>query len=488
MQGDVCSLRQERLRKPWTKQQLADFAQVSLSTVERAERGDPIRIDSIQRLCACLKKSPEQLGLLKIENETSQIRTAEDSRDVDATASTNGFNAIVPLYGNEFQAYNFIATNITARLWNLAFKDRCPSSEMTYAIQQAIKEFDVMNIDNKNYPVTRREALCQLATLPLITMQLQLPGSTVHSRRYDDAITHCTAALEACWQLYRESDPIGIQHAFDCVSTYVPLLETIAHDSSRLRKQALDLAARYAILKNMLGWGRVKNSEAVDFALNALFLCNETDNIELQLSARTKLNWTYLRDRQYIKSWETMQGGVHALTRYQRRKNGPTISSGMVGNFYSGYSMAQIRNGIDPDTALGIATDSEPIKGHIAFVEFTAPEQAWEAAWTYCAKGDSRQAIAWLERLMDLKTLNVHPGITPSESEGVANILTQTLLQSQERDIGHIIHVWKAGMGEAQNLKHERLYEEAIANFAIMQALWPGERRIMKLAPLTSHW
>ena len=34
-------LREARLKKGWSQQQLADFAGLSLSTVERAERGNP---------------------------------------------------------------------------------------------------------------------------------------------------------------------------------------------------------------------------------------------------------------------------------------------------------------------------------------------------------------------------------------------------------------------------------------------------------------
>src|SRR5690349_5755006 len=62
-------LRTERLRKGWTQQQLADFAGISLSTVERAERGEAIRVDCIQRLCTRLSKTPEELGLLKINEK-----------------------------------------------------------------------------------------------------------------------------------------------------------------------------------------------------------------------------------------------------------------------------------------------------------------------------------------------------------------------------------------------------------------------------------
>src|SRR5438270_1964935 len=62
-------LRTERLRRGWTQQQLADFAALSLSTVERAEKGESIRVDCIQRLCECLSKTPEELGLLKIDEK-----------------------------------------------------------------------------------------------------------------------------------------------------------------------------------------------------------------------------------------------------------------------------------------------------------------------------------------------------------------------------------------------------------------------------------
>lgn len=65
-------LRQARQYKGWSQQQLADFAVLSLSTIERAERGEPLRGDSIQRLCACLHKTPEQLGLLNGEHEGSE--------------------------------------------------------------------------------------------------------------------------------------------------------------------------------------------------------------------------------------------------------------------------------------------------------------------------------------------------------------------------------------------------------------------------------
>src|SRR5450631_2109545 len=60
-------LRDARLKKNWSQKQLADFAGISLSTIERAERGEPLRIDNIQRICECLNKGPQELGLVQLE-------------------------------------------------------------------------------------------------------------------------------------------------------------------------------------------------------------------------------------------------------------------------------------------------------------------------------------------------------------------------------------------------------------------------------------
>jgi transcriptional regulator with XRE-family HTH domain len=80
-------LRLARKRRGWSQRELADFAGVSLSTVERAERGEAIRIDSIQRLCRCLGQSPEALGLLSLPEEGQSCGLAqEDLRELMAPA------------------------------------------------------------------------------------------------------------------------------------------------------------------------------------------------------------------------------------------------------------------------------------------------------------------------------------------------------------------------------------------------------------------
>jgi len=96
MQNKNSLLRQERLRKGWSQLQLSLEAGVSLSTVERAERGEGLRIDSIQRLCACLDKTPEQLELLRIEDSTvfNNIEASDKEQDTESEDVMNRREAL----------------------------------------------------------------------------------------------------------------------------------------------------------------------------------------------------------------------------------------------------------------------------------------------------------------------------------------------------------------------------------------------------------
>jgi transcriptional regulator with XRE-family HTH domain len=376
----------------------------------------------------------------------------------------------------------FFANSAINRLLCIAHTNYSTQNDMTNAIQTAIKDFDTMNLD----PITRREALITLSALPMTTLGQKQP---LRVRHYEETIRHCTAALEACWELYRGSDPVGTQHAFDCVSTYGPLLEAIARDSSQFRKEALDLATRYALLQTLLGWNCVGAKETVSIARHAFSLSHESSDILLQLSACSKLNYTYLMSKNYAEAWKTMQEGEHVLKGYQRPKKSP-LAPGIIGNFYSSYSIAQVDNGLSPDYALGVATDSEPIRGHVALMEFTAFDQWWEAARACNSKGDPQQAMKWLYKLIDLETFVPRSDVPQNEGGRITaiNTLTYSLLLLKERDMEYIIKTWIAGIEGAKSLKAEERYKKAMSNFEIMCALWPGEDAIRKLVPLTVHW
>lgn len=110
-----------------------------------------------------------------------------------------------------------------------------------------------MNTDNKNYQITRREALWALASLPFMAQQLTTPGRVIPSSQYGNALAQSAASLEACWELRNSHNSDDIMLAFQSASTYQQMLETIAQQASQYREEALELATRYALIKTILG-------------------------------------------------------------------------------------------------------------------------------------------------------------------------------------------------------------------------------------------
>jgi transcriptional regulator with XRE-family HTH domain len=151
-------LRTERLRHGWSQQQLADFALVSLSTIERAERGEAIRVDSIQRLCECLSKTSEELGLLKIDAKALEgekntppklnaVQPIENDNKAIPFLESNGFfsfgnieTTLMVLDGNGTEAYSPLNIRSFYDFHPVKFNDEIENTREIIAREQTENE------------------------------------------------------------------------------------------------------------------------------------------------------------------------------------------------------------------------------------------------------------------------------------------------------------------------------------------------------------
>src|SRR5579875_1944110 len=78
-------LRKERRQRNLTQRDLADLAGISLSTIQRAEQGRPIRVDCRRLLCACLGKPAQELGLVEKPVDTEDRASVQSSLPGEAT-------------------------------------------------------------------------------------------------------------------------------------------------------------------------------------------------------------------------------------------------------------------------------------------------------------------------------------------------------------------------------------------------------------------
>src|SRR5436305_133781 len=291
------SLRRERQERGWSLQRVADEilarfpdAPVTGAYVGRWERGiRKPRPYYQEKLCMIYGKSASQLGLAPQDDEhdlsavpTSSSENMVQSEEVQifqisqrSTAETDPpqeqehvILSSVPKSGiriSEAPA-SLIASDIpdervvvvsaevakismSEALWMLAFLDDLSCEEKRSAIRQAIEKFDLMNTNNENYQVTRRDAIQSVARLAFVTLGLSIPNNTIKPERYGDALAYCAAALEGCEELYWSDDPEDVREAFLYTSIYLPILKMIAKASAIYRGEALGLATRYALLK-----------------------------------------------------------------------------------------------------------------------------------------------------------------------------------------------------------------------------------------------
>lgn len=385
------------------------------------------------------------------------------------------------------EAQSFIAANMTTHLWSLAFLDHATSDDKRGSIRQAIKECDSMNTDNKNYQITRREALCSLATLPMITLGLAAPGKLIQPAQYGNALAQCAASVEACWELYQSGNASDTSLAFKSASTYLSVLQTISKNSSYHQKEALDLATRYALLKTLLGWICVGPAETIPYAKNAVALSKETDNISLQLSAYSKLAWGYFYEKKYPLALTTAREAETLLQRYLQLPKAQPLHPSVQGGTYSTLALMLAKNGQSPYIALGKASEMNPDESY-AFMTMKRSTLLLEAGWTYCYYGNQGKAMETLEQRVHPETLV--PKISQSAMGRVEtiNIMALSSLKRKDRDIEQTIHFWVAGMEGAKLLQNQQRFNEALATYELMEVVWPEETRIKDLRDHIIHW
>ncbi|HEY1353140.1 MAG TPA: helix-turn-helix transcriptional regulator [Ktedonobacteraceae bacterium] len=381
-----------------------------------------------------------------------------------------------------------LATNLTAHLWSLAHKKHATSNRRRGLIQQALKKFDAVNRENTNYQVTRQKAMSALATLPLVTLGLVLPGREIVTARHGEAMAQCLASVEACWELYERGGVNELLLGFQCVSWYLAVLRQISQTSLRYREEALRLATRYALLKTFFGWECAGANTTLAYAREAVALSREADDLSLQLSAYSKLAWTCAFAKKDWQALTTAQEARDVLERAGQRSAGEPVPASIRGGTYSTLAMAQARNGLPSDEAIARAMERDPGTEVYAYQDFTRSTMLLEAGWIYCYQGNHEKTAEMLEQRLDLETFE--PLVPQSEVGRVRtmNILALSSLKAMDRDLERTVHYWTAAVEGARALRSDVCFHTALTTYEHMLLLWPCEVQVRALRDYLAHW
>jgi len=385
--------------------------------------------------------------------------------------------------------HTLLMAHLTARLWSLALAAHTTCDEKRTAIRRAIEEFDSMNSTNENYQITRREAIGTLATLPLVTFGLILPGKELVTVRHTDMLARCAASVEACWQLHEHGGASELLLGFQCTSRYLAALEEIGRTSTVHRQEALRLATQYALIRVLFGPHCTSTQATVQYAQQALALSQETGDLALQLSAYNKLAWAYWHEKDSVQALAIVQQAQAALELSLQQANGEPLPDSIRGGIYSTLAMMQACNGLPFDVALGKAMERDPGTEAHAYLDYTRATMFLNAGWAYSSQDNYAQTMRMLEIRLDPQTLVPRmPGVTEIGRVETTNLMAFTSLRAQDRDMERTIYLWQAAVEGAKSLQSELLFAQTVTTYEHLSMVWPGEARVQALRDQLIHW
>ena len=380
----------------------------------------------------------------------------------------------------------FIAADMTTHLWSLAFKHYPTCNDRRDAIRQTIKEFDTMNTNNKNYQITRREALCSLATLPMITLGLTTPGRTLQPAQYGTALAHCTASLEACRELSKSSEASDLALASKSILKYLPTLETIANNSSQYRKEAAELAAQGLFLKATLSVHLATPKEAINYAKQSILYGQESGNATLQIAALRRLAWIYYCDRQPKLALEAALEAQHVAETSKQAALSPPLQSCVYGTS----AKYQALNGRKDDAFVSLKHAHQILSSSNEessyYDEFRLIQ---DDGTTHYFSGKHTEAMDSFRQIIDENTLTSKIAASSERSRiEVINYQTMTSLKLPKKDKELSVKLWTTGIQGAKAIQSEQRFNEAVLAYEIMEALWSTDKDIIDLRGLIVHW
>lgn len=459
---------QARTRRHWTQMEAAEYIGVDYNTLYRWERGlTAPRGHNLRQLCHVYETTATALGLAQHPQEP----IAQDDL------------AISPMVE---EAHAFLNSDLTMRLLTLAFTHYRNLRELQDTLATIIEEHTMQTSDNDH--ISRRNALCRLALLPLLTLKLN-NSQPVLSHPVEDTLTQCAASIVACWELSNSSQAADLTLAFKSVSAYVPTLKAIVKDSVREQhREAANLTAQCSFLQTLLSWHFGNLKDAALYAQDGVSYAKETGDIPQLVIALDYQAWVLYYSNRSKQAQNALEQALSVL-----KTSKTPVPSRLLSDIYSGVAVMQTKNGQQATVPLRLAAEAffgEPGKEEHQFVymDYTEGNLILNNGMALYQQGDYDAALDSLEQLIDLETLTLKIALSErSRIEGL-NIMALASLKNPKKDMERTLHFWKPAIQGATTLQSEQRFTESLLGYEIMRSVWPDDKRVIELRDLTGHW
>ena len=431
-------LKKARLKLGYTQVVLADFAQVGKATIQRAERGEPLRPDTIRQLCSYFSEryhrqvEAQELGLVFWETEGSQ-----HDKDDSLHSYPEREEEITPAQESEGES----------------LIDR----------REAMKKLGNIGIT--------------LAAAPHFLLDASLPErdrSTPKVPNIDEETwTHFEKLIETCWHLSKGN---VLEIVEPTLWAYLPKLAAIAKHSSKQQHIAAAITSQGYLLAAILAGHRDDLQERQSHCEQALSYGNMARDRNLQVAALRQLALTFDYKDRPRKALQTYEQSLPFLDEVS-----PLLRARMYAGLAGSY--AQFEQEQEALRSMGLAYESFPEQ----------PEA--DPTFLYADCG-SFTLILW-EGLMHLdlkrpkeaeqvfaRVDGLQPKLKVPERVRIEflNYQAETFItmRDMDRSLAYLEETVKASLA----LGSERRYTQANEVYQKMCVVWPYESRVKTLREL----
>jgi len=280
------------LPRPLTQAQLAGLAGVSKSTVERAERGEAIRVDSIQLLCDFLEKDARELGL-----------ASTDTEDKKEEYHSKGFE--------KAQTQSSQST-----IWT-------PEKRLVTIPNSLTEQRSIDMKHSQDGNISRRQFLPLVASVPFLG--LAQVSQLLHA---EEVLSVFTTYIPISWRLYFDGH---LSEAESILSDCLSQLSSLAAQPSIYQGVAASLASKAEQLACMLALQPQNFRDALMHATQAFHYASLAKDPNLQAASLIRKALVYF----YLKRSEQRLEAYQEATQYANN-----VSPLLRGRVYMGLAEA----------------------------------------------------------------------------------------------------------------------------------------------------
>jgi hypothetical protein len=338
-------------------------------------------------------------------------------------------------------------------------------------------------------PINRRNALRRIAALPIKIYSLSLAIPAV-LYAIDEFLPQCAAGITALWYLRKGKD---LAFVSDTISRYIPTLKEIATNGKGTQQtDAAELLAQCLLLKGLcVNQTQADHRAALDCAEQAEIYGKRAENPMLTIIAIRQQAHFY----DYADDWEqAMYMAERAKHMMMAVNKGKTTDDAPVSSLaqsfvYAGLANYQAHCGEEQGALTSMRLAEEAFEA--------SKKEAAPPVWIEYSQGGlllhSGLAYHYMDKQTEAINLFARIGaVAQVETTRIESFTDQVLAEvyrsDKPRDMEFCIENWQKGIQGAIAMRSQQAFTEAKTAYAVMRAVWPGERRIKQLRKQIIHW